>query len=190
MSGWRPPITDRTQDDVDNKVVKGYFNLEDWVRIYGNALKLHDLVEMLMPLSIPFTTIPILYITEIMQVARVNILLVNIEAVRIGTGFGDITGIVTLKTDWTAGLTADAPTYVDINIWENNELILWNSLRTFANNRISCGVGKVGQTRLWQQRFRKYSLGTFTETSNRYARCGVGVSGIGTTRQNRWRGYL
>jgi hypothetical protein len=190
MAGWRPPVTNRTAADIEQKTTKGYFNLEDWIRIYGNALKLHDLVELLIPVAVPFTTIPILYITEIMSVARVNTLLVNIETIKTSTGFGNLIGLTTLKTDWTAGLTVIAPTYIDVNTWENNELILWNALINFSNDRISCKVGKAGQSRIRQRMFRVYSLGTFTETSNRYARCGVAISGAGINRQNKWRGYL
>lgn len=51
--------------------------------------------------------------------------------------------------------TAKSPDYTDINRWEFNGRLVDRMIINTQNWMVSCGVPAVGQSRLWQQRFRR-----------------------------------
>ena len=44
---YKTPITDRTLTDITTKTAKAFFNVADWVRIYGNAEIINAIVSEL-----------------------------------------------------------------------------------------------------------------------------------------------
>lgn len=149
---WVTPITDRAQTDIDSKTSKGYFNVSDWVRIDGNV----DVVLAMLtsngyetPSKTSLTTPTT---TTIPTVSELNSFINNIvilqEVVYLGSS------LATLKHDYQPGANADAPDFNDVNDWENNLLVMYDSIPKAVDFRIACGVARAGQERFWQNQFR------------------------------------
>jgi hypothetical protein len=185
---WRREVYDRTVQDIERLTVKAYFNLADWTRIYENAEALNDLLNDLLELGVPFTTITEPIITDMPDVHDLNDLLENIELLRLATGLPNYEGMTELKIDWEGGTRADSPTYVHVNQWEYTEAKIKTLLSRLANQIVVCGVPSCGQSRLWQQRFRRYYLGTLLESSYRFTRTSLAQCGASLSYNNRFRG--
>lgn len=151
---YETPVTDRMWSDIVNKTTKGYFNLADWERIYGNALYVHDDIEALLGITIAFTTIAALDIETWVDVDDVNALLANINAINTASAFPVIEGLELLRADWLAGPYAISPDYEDVNLWEQTLDNIRNYNTYKADYWIHCGVAAAGQPRFWQARFR------------------------------------
>lgn len=158
---YTEPVYDRVLSDVTNKTAKGYFNLADWIRIYGNAELIHALEEVILSNGLTFTEIATPTITTIPTVDDINTLLVNIETVR--ALFPTGAGLVELKTDWGGNAS---PTYKDVNDWERNiDLLLALIIEGYSGWIPDSG------------------------SPVRRHRAGVAVSGVGLTRNNGFRRY-
>jgi hypothetical protein len=187
---WLEPITDRTATDIADRTSKAFFNVIDWLRIYGNATIVNAIANVVLGTEIAFYTNVIEpTITTIPSVADLNILLANIERVRIVFGLPAVTGLTELKTYWLGGANADAPDYLNVNDWEHNVQLLRDLLRIIANHRISCGVPNVGQSRLWQHRFRLFAWVPEAGSPVLRTRTGIGRAGVDLIRNNMFRRY-
>ncbi len=158
---YTTPIYDRILSDVTNKTAKGYFNLADWIRIYGNAKLIHALEEVILSSSLLFTEIATPTITTIPTVDNINNLLINIETIRALFPAG--VGLVDLKTDWGGNAS---PTYKEVNDWERNIDLLLALIIDGYSGWIPDSGSPV-----------------------RRHRAGVAVSGVGLTRNNGFRRY-
>ena len=190
MSKWQTPVTDRTLSDVLSRTAKGFLNILDWVRIYGNSEQILAITRIMHELDIPFTELAEPSITSIPTVGEINSLVENIDQLRAESYLPAITGLVALKYDYVAGSGAVAPDYLAVNQWEQDLLILREMLVNAAEYFIYCGVASAGQVRFWQVRFRTWpNYVPAAATPVRRPRCGIVSSGTVLTRQNSWRQY-
>ena len=123
-------ITDRTQSDIALQNSKAYFNVADWVRIYGNSqeVKSHLISEfgasiVLLALTSPSTaTIP--------DTTNTNKLLANIEVLRVwvvsNLGFYPTELDTEIVDDYSAGQNETSPNFSDVNRWENHLDLMYN----------------------------------------------------------------
>jgi hypothetical protein len=190
MSPYQEAIFDRTAEDVENETAKAFFNVADWLRVYGNASIAKSLIALLLEIDIVFNPVAAPTITTIPTVEELNTLLLNIERIRLASGLPEIEGLAELKTDWTAGSSADAPDYLDANEWERVIDVLFYAIGRSVEYRVYCGVSAVGQPRFYQHRWRQFA-GWIppSETPVRRARTGVAAAGQGLTRNNGFRRY-
>jgi uncharacterized membrane protein len=189
---WTTPIFDRVLLDITNKTSKAYLNVLDWIRIYRNSLNVNAFVNAIFGTSTVMGEIAEPTITTIPDVADLITLTQNIEDVRLATRMpaNATTGLAVLNTAWIGGANAVAPDYEDVNDWEKNLSLLRDYTRNIANNRIYCGVASVGQSRLWQHRFRQYQ--TWVQpaaTPVRRPRLDATICGADLTRNNLFRRY-
>lgn len=185
---WRNPIYDRTLTDVQIKALKAYFNLVDWTRIYENADVVHNMINWLIDADVTFTTITVPLLVSIPDVSDFNILLENMERVRLAAPDPEWGDLKELRTDWSEGNRVESPNYEDVNDWERNLYILRYVLLMVADQMLSCGVFAVGQSRVWQKRFRRYNWGTLLYSSFRYTRSSLSNCGQSLTLANKFRG--
>lgn len=183
------PVYDRTPSDVVDKTQKGYFNISDWERVANNSKIVNDLVVFLTQTAIEFDAITPPTISTIPSVDDLNILLANIERMRVSAGFPAIDGMVEIKDDWTAGSAADAPDYESANDWERVLDLILNTIGAMTEYTIYCGVGSAGQPRFYQHRFRQFNWVVPATSPVRRARANVAGSGSGITRNNGFRRY-
>ena len=183
------PITDRTVADLVNRTDKAFFNVTDWERIYGNAEYVNNLLRLLLSINITFDTITAPTMIAIPTVADFNTLLTNINRIRIGAGFEGVPDLVELQTAWTAGATAIAFTYVDVNQWEQMLFVLCGLVSALADYIVFCGVANVGQPRFYQHRFRVFPFVQDAASPVRRARTNAAICSAGLTRNNRFRRY-
>jgi hypothetical protein len=184
------PIYDRTATDITNKTAKAYFNIADWIRIYGNAEICNYVVTWMLGIGITFTTIGEPTITTIPSVTDLNTLLTNIERMRLESGLPAITGLKTLSTTWLSGTSAIAPDYDDVNDWEKNIHLIIYAVARAVEYSVYCGVALVGQIRFYQNCFRQFPNWVQPAASPvRAARMNVSTCGCGLTRQNGYRRY-
>lgn len=120
---YTTPVTDRIMSDVTTPTSKGLFNVADWTRIYGNASHVNGLFTSEIGYTISFDTIATPTITTIPTVAALNILMGNINRMSAWAAlyladYLTADDLHTLKSDWAAGLSAVAPDYRDVNLWE------------------------------------------------------------------------
>jgi hypothetical protein len=184
---WITPITDRALSDILNRTAKGFFNVLDWSRIYGNAEYVCTLIEVLKSINVDCPVLETPTTATIPNAEDINDFLEGLETLRIASTLSN-PDLVVLKTDYTSGESAETPDYEDVNSWENNLLILKNFLIRSSAYEVFCGVAEAGQIRFWQNRFRTPFIQP-TAPNTRRVRCGVAICGTGLTRQNGMRGY-
>lgn len=120
------PVKDRVLSDVTPPVTaKGYFNVADWVRIYGNAQLASALAAIELGTPLAFTAVVAPTITTISPRTQLNTLLSNIETMRAAM-VALIPSLVAVKYDWAAGINEDAPDYTDANLWETTIDAVWD----------------------------------------------------------------
>jgi hypothetical protein len=214
--GWIEPIYDRTAADITNRTSKAFFNILDWVRIYGNTQQIQAIVNVMLSLSIPITRLTQPAITTIPAVADINSLIDNIEQLRVAACLPVATGAVSLKSNYLAGNSADAPDYIAVNTWEEDIQLIRECLHSAASQVVYCGMANCGQTHLIQVHWRKWRYvfdandpgrrirtGAIMATSlnrqnkfrslvdhhRRHTRCGISNCGSGLLRQNGFRRY-
>ena len=152
-------ITDRTRLDVVNRTSKGYMNLSDWMRIYGNVRLVSTFGFFLE--GIPFTEITEPTLSYILNEEEVNTLVNNI--IEIVYVFGTPAQLALLRNDWGG---VDSPKYSDVNAWESVIDALLNIVTAaFTDWDTSTGTGRfprtdnaicgTGMTR--QNGFRRYA---------------------------------
>jgi hypothetical protein len=152
---WVTPITDRIQDDIDNLTSKAYFNIADWVRIDGNTTEIagilatYDYPDPGLTVLIPPT------VTTIPVVSEINSFINNISLLQAVAFLPVSLGLVQLKSDYIGGANQVVPNFEDINDWENNQAIMKDALPKTVTYFVQCGVSNCGQSRLWQNRFRR-----------------------------------
>jgi len=116
-------ITDRVLSDITTPTSKGYFNVVDWNRVYGNAQVTSSLVEILLSIPIVFNTVAEPTITTIPTANGVNALTGNIERLRLEV-ITDLPALTTeIKDDWGGTLS---PKYTDVNLWESTIDAIWD----------------------------------------------------------------
>jgi hypothetical protein len=151
---WVTPITDRTQDDIDNLTSKGYFNISDWTRIDGNITVIKTMLDNNNYLDIPLNSLTAPTVTTIPEVTDINDLVENIVFLQQSACISSSL-LATLKYDYQSGANAIVPDFEDVNDWESNLLILYEAIPNAVTYRCRCGVFGSGQSRLWQNRFRR-----------------------------------
>lgn len=153
---WVTPITDRGPTDVSSPTPagKGYFNVADWTRIDGNVAVIKAMLDAADYLDIPLYSLTLPDITTIPDVTDINEFVENIERVRISSCLPLGIGLVMLNYAYIGGANAIVPNYETVNDWENNLLLIYTAIPLAIDYQIHCGVAAVGQTRLWQSRFR------------------------------------
>jgi len=182
-------IYDRTLVDVTNRTAKAFFNVSDWLRIFGNSKIANQLLNVYLSLAVPFTELSAPTITTFPAVADINTLIQNIDLVRAAAYLPVATGIVALKYDYVAGNGATAPDYTSVNAWEQDIQLIRDYLISSANYLINCGVGTCGQVRFWQVQFRSWIYVSVAGSPVRRPRCGIVSSGSNLMRQTLWRKY-
>lgn len=148
------PVLDRQLSDITGRTAKAFINVADWERIYGNAQEVNALVVSTFGKAVAFDTLTAPTIDTIPTVAEFNVLLANIERIRLNSNLPAITGLVEIKYDWIAGSNEDSPDYLTANSWEQVLDIVYNAVPIAADYWIPCGVAASGQPRFWQHRFR------------------------------------
>ena len=152
-------ITDRTRFDVVNGTSKGYMNLSDWLRIYGNVRLLHT-IEATM-IGAAFTEIREMDASSIVTDDEINTLVDNIRS--IGSEWAAPSLWDSLRNDWGE---IDSPKYSDVNAWESvTDALLNTVIAAFTDWDTSTGTGRfprtdnaicgTGMTR--QNGFRRYA---------------------------------
>jgi hypothetical protein len=189
MLNWIAPITDRTRDDLQARTAKAFLNVSDWLRIYGNTILDQRAVQAIIGLNAVLTSLTQPAITEFPSVVDINTLIENIDLLREATCLPASLGLVALKHDYIAGSGAEAPNYEDVNDWERDILLIRDQLLILADYLVYCGVANCGQTRLWQNQFRRWIYVQDALSPVRLGRCGVAITGSGLTRQNYFRRY-
>jgi hypothetical protein len=190
MDKWIDPIFDRDQDDIATRTAKAFFNVADWIRINGNTQQVQAVVNIMLGLSIPVTSLPEPSITTIPSVDDVNAFILNIERLRSAAAMPVGTGLVPLKVDYKAGASADAPDYNAVNDWERDVYLIRECLREAVEQVIYCGSFNCGQARLWAVNWRHWQgYVPDANDAHRMIRLGSKV-GQGFTRQNRWRSLI
>lgn len=182
-------ITDRAASDIVAKTSKAYFNVVDWMRIYGNAQFVDTLIAALTGVSNGVAAISEPTIVSFPQAADFNSLLIDLMAIRDSLSFPEIADLDDLKADWRTGSIAQSPTYVTVNQWEKFIDALISAVVGFVDYRIYCGVSSSGQARFYQNRFRRFSWVAAAASPVRRARVGVAAANQGLTRNNGFRRY-
>ncbi len=152
-------ITDRTRLDVSKRTRKGYMNLSDWLRIYGNVRLLHTIESTM--IGAAFTEIREMDSSSIVTSEEVNTLVNNIRSI----GFEWVLPSLwnSLRNDWGGN---DSPKYSDVNAWESvTDALLNTVIAAFTDWDTSTGTGRfpradnaicgTGMTR--QNGFRRYA---------------------------------
>jgi hypothetical protein len=189
MSRWVTPITDRSLADIQNRTVKAFLNVRDWVRIHGNTQQVQALIRILAGFEVPLTSLPTPAITHFPTADEINTLIADIDRLREAACLPPVLGVVALKHDYQPGLGAAAPDFEDVNAWEQDLLLIRNLFAQAAANLIYCGVAATGQPRFWQSRFRRPAYILADPSPSRSPRTGPAVCGSGLIRQNSWRKY-
>jgi hypothetical protein len=185
MPNFITPIYDRTYADILNRANKAYFNVDDWVRIYGNSQIINTILSALFGTPITFNTLSVPDINTIPSATNINDFVDNIENLR---EYLSLSPLEELTTTWLSGSSAAAPDYEDVNAWERSLDVLFYLLPAALNYSVTCGVGAVGQPRFYQARWRVYSGWVQSINSiKRAPRTGKAISGTSFTRQNYFR---
>lgn len=123
---YTTPITDRTYADIAARNSKAYFNVADWTRIKGNEQIVRRLTEILLSISVSASLIPDVTTLTIPKATEINLLLTNIENLRLAVAGESIVGTTTeIKDDWASGISGTSPTIVDVNLWESTIDAIW-----------------------------------------------------------------
>lgn len=189
MSKWQPAVTDRTQADILARTAKAFFNVSDWVRIYGNTEQVNAFVRLMTGLDVALTPLTAPVATSFPDVGEINSLIENIDLLRAAVPLPSGLGLVALKHDYVAGTGAEAPDYEDVNDWERDLELVRDCLAKVADYTVYCGVAAAGQPRHWQARYRRWAWVQPAASPVRRARAGPATCGAGITRQNTWRKY-
>lgn len=190
MTRWREPVYDRTATDVANRVAKAFFNVTDWLRVYENTIQDQGVLNALMAQEVVLTDLanPTMY--QLVDVDEINSLVANIDLLREYTAVNISTGLIPLPHDYLAGPGATAPSYLTVNDWEQDLLLIREILVRYADYRISCGVAACGQLRFWQSRFQNWMEYIQDDpTPAQSARTGIAVSGARLLDNNFFRRY-
>ena len=133
------PITNRQLSDVVNKTPIGYFNVSDWVRIYGNALYINAEMAAIGH-AVTFITASTPTTSSIPSITDVNNLLTNIDNMRqyVNTLLAEISPFATLL--YVVGAGGTTPSYLDINQWELTIDLIKQFLDIFTIADVICGV--------------------------------------------------
>ncbi|HZW02869.1 MAG TPA: hypothetical protein VFF68_03010 [Anaerolineaceae bacterium] len=189
MSRWVTPITDRTLADIQNRTVKAFLNVSDWVRIHGNTQQVQALIRILSGFEVSITSLSTPTVTHFPTAGEINSMIADIDRLREAACLPPALGVVTLKHDYQPGLGAAAPDYEDVNAWEQDLLLIRALFARAAESLIYCGAAGAGQPRFWQNRWRRPAYIEPDAGAIRTPRTGSAVSGSGLTRQNGWRKY-
>lgn len=189
MSKWFYPITDRTATDIVNRTSKAFLNVADWLRIYGNTEQAQALAQVMLATAVTLTDLSAPAITSFPAAAEINTLIENIDLIRQAIAAPTSIGIVALDHDYEAGSGATVPTYVEVNAWENDLLLLREVILVMADDQIFCGVANAGQERHWQARYHAFAYVQPAASWKRTPRAGIATVGSGRTRQNCFRRY-
>ena len=123
---YTTPITDRTYADIAARNSKAYFNVVDWTRIKDNEQVTRNLAEILLSISVSANYIPDVTTLTIPTAAEINLLLTNIENLRLAVAGESIVGTTTeIKDDWAPGISGTSPTIIDVNLWESTIDAIW-----------------------------------------------------------------
>jgi hypothetical protein len=185
---WLKPITDRTSEDIVNRTSKAFFNVVDWVRIYGNASIVAALINFLHNAGIDYETLPEPTCQTIPTVTEYNHFL---EVINVAKWEKYVNAILSpINTQYVEGAGGTSPNYEDINEIERNIEIMRSFILRQMHYLVYAGVGAAGQSRMWQIRFRMFAFVPDSPTPVRRPRTGVTQAGIGMRRQNAHRRYL
>jgi hypothetical protein len=184
---WIDPIYDRTNIDVSTRTSKGFFNVADFMRIVGNTVFLKNLTNTLRELSLTSEETITPTTSTIPTADEINVLVRNLEIIRIAIALPSGLGVVPLL-EYLEGIDGDSPIYTDINAWEKNLQFMLNFLVAGSYYMPMCGIGAVGQTYLWQVRFRRIFYPE-SATPVRRPRAGIAAAGRSMERQNNFRRY-
>lgn len=134
---WTTPVYDRDNTD--------YFNVADWTRIYNNASYVNGLFTSALGYDIFFLTITAPTITTIggqSFLDNFNNLARDIEYMRywahhfLARYMADPLNDE-IKQDWQIGVSAAAPDYSTINLWEYSLYIIYTVLNSWADPTLS-----------------------------------------------------
>lgn len=189
MSEFITPIFDRTHADITNLTAKAYMNVADWLRIYGNAKLAARLVATLNGYPIQFDEVAAPTIYTFPKVEDLNLILANIERVRVAANLPPTTGLIQVVANWAAGYNEDSPGYEDANTWERVIALVVGAMQATADHKVQCGIAYPGQPRFWQNRFIKHRWVQPAASPVRRHRCGLTRCGASLMRNNRWRNY-
>lgn len=123
------PITDRAQSDIDSRTSKGFWNVSDWTRVYGNSYLISSLVNITPGYACAFILLNAPTVTTIPTITDFNNFLTNIETLRnvVYTNEGAPASIATaIKDNYVGGLDGTWPNYADVNYWETVLDAIWN----------------------------------------------------------------
>ncbi len=127
---YTTPITDRDAADIAAQNSKAFWNVADWVRVYGNSLETNTHLNSEFSTSISFDAISAVVNTDIPTIAEINEFLANIERMRAwvvdNTVFYPAALDTEIKDDYTAGQSETAPSYINVNRWESHIDLMYN----------------------------------------------------------------
>lgn len=189
MSKWEKPITDRTAADILNRTSKAFFNIADWLRIRGNTEQVKLLLELVTGIEVAMPDAVTISTSTIMSVDAVNDLVKTIDALVQGAKLSRVGEIRPLQYNYVAGAGGTSPTYLDVNDWELDLLLVRNCLGQIARYQVFTGVAVCGQPKFWQVRFRIFPFVKPLTSWTRATRSGFSVLGATLTRQNKFRRY-
>ena len=142
---WQTPITDRIlQDAVEVRQginnPKGAFQASDWNRILGNELYIQDLIQEWKAIIADINDILESDESSYPTDADLNRLAQNIVILRDVAGYTPI-DYATPITDYVGGFgdNAKRPSYIDINIMENDLLYLKQMIQGAIDMWHICG---------------------------------------------------
>lgn len=118
---YTTPITDRTQADIAARNSKAFFNVVDWIRIYGNSSETNTVLTAALGAMASFVTISAVVNTDIPTVAEINIFLANIERMRYALKDSSVANdvdFIEIKDDYVEGQNKIAPNFINVNSWE------------------------------------------------------------------------
>ncbi|MBT6322568.1 MAG: hypothetical protein HOJ31_10330 [Anaerolineae bacterium] len=157
---YTAPITDRTIADILAENSKAFFNVADWVRVYGNSSEVNTALTTALGITISFDTITAKTTKDIDTASQLNALLANIERMRLWLAtYAPIADndFIEIKDSWLGGFDNPSPDYTHVNTWEKVMDII-------------------------------YQIYKSPYTVTRSPRTGVAGCGSGITRNNLFRG--
>ena len=182
------PITDRTLTDDLAGTDKSFFNVIDWIRIYGNTTYVRALMVVLRGINVDYESLGEPTTATFPSADDINSFIQNIENLRIASGLGTSGGLKVLKADYEGVENSEVPDYEDVNDWERNLLLLKNLTIAVSTYIVFCGVAGCGQIRHWQNRYRNFFIQP-VDNPVRRPLSGLAVCGAGMMRQSEFRRY-
>lgn len=135
-------IFDRTQSDVTNKTSKGYYNASDLNRVESWCRYLADELNSV-GYNINITTKTTWSSKDLRTASEMERIRQNIK--KLMNGFHYISTIYANNNNWN---------YLKANRWEKILYEIDNLMLGMEGWYVHCGVSRMGQSRLWQNRFR------------------------------------